>query len=297
MYISRNDCKTYWGMLSPAVITLVLITIIPMVFILYTSMSDWNLIDRSSPLFLGFRFLKNYRELFKDENFWHALYVTVVFTIASLVIEVILGVILALLFNREFKGWTVMRSFLLIPMMSTPAVIGLAWRILYNPQFGIINYFLSLFNINGPCWLSNPKLALFSIILVDVWEWTPFMALSTLAALQIMPKEQIESAKIDGADTFSLLRYIILPMILPVILISASFRLGSLLRWFDTFYTMTSGGPGRVTENLGLYLWRTGFYYFNVSYAAACAVVLIIVTVILTYIFVKASKIEKPKEV
>jgi multiple sugar transport system permease protein len=265
-----------------------------MLFLFYISFTEWNLIDNASPIFSR---LKNYIDLLGDVNFRHSLRLTVIFTVISLVIEVVLGVLIALLFNNKFKGWTVMRSFLLIPMMSTAAVMGLTWRILYNPQFGIINYILSLFNINGPIWLGNPKLALFSLILVDVWEWTPFMALSSLAALQIVPKEPIESAKIDGADSFSLFRYIILPMILPVILIAASFRLGSLLRWFDTFYTMTAGGPGRATENLGMYLWRTGFYYFNLSYAAAGSVILIVLTIFVTYGFVKASRMDQPKEV
>lgn len=284
------DRRFLWGMLAPAVFFLFVVTAIPTCYVLYASFSKWSLTKSAFPQLTGF---ENYIKLFTDEYFYNSLRVTVIFTVVSLIFEMILGTGIALLLFRQFKGRAVLRSLILLPMMVTPAVVGLMWRIMLNSDFGIINYIISVFGGTGPNWLSSETMAMVSIIMVDVWEWTPFVALSVLASLQTRSQDQVEGALIDGANTFQIFRYITYPHIQPILFISGSFRLGALLRWFDTIYVMTSGGPGRSTQNLPMYIYQTGFYYMNMGYSAALAVILLILTIFVTYLVVKRSKIDE----
>ncbi|HEY8463410.1 MAG TPA: sugar ABC transporter permease [Bacillota bacterium] len=285
-----QDKQILWTMLGPAVIFLFLITAVPMGYVLYASFSTWNLGSSSWPKLSG---IGNYLKLVTDEYFFNALKVTSIFTTVSLLLEISLGILVALMLYRKFKGRGILRSFILIPMMITPSVIGLIWRIMLNSDFGIINYLFSCFGINAPAWLASTSTALGCIIVVDVWEWTPFVALSVLAALQTRSQDQVESALIDGAGPVKIFRYVTFPHIQPVLYIAASFRLGALLRWFDTIYVMTAGGPGRATENLPMYIYQTGFFYLNMGYSATIAVFLLVLTIAVTYGFVRQSKIDE----
>jgi multiple sugar transport system permease protein len=276
-------------MLLPAVLFLFLVTAFPTMYVVYASLSKWNLTKSAYPVISGFQ---NYSHLFTDSYFFESLGVTCVFTATSLVVEIILGILVALLLFRSFHGRSIARSAVLMPMMVTPAVVGLMWRILYNPQFGIINFILGCFGFTGPLWLASTSMALISIILVDVWEWTPFVALSVLASLQTRSQDQVESARIDGANKVQIFRYITLPHIQPVVFIAGSFRFGALLRWFDTIYVMTAGGPGRSTENLPMYIYKTGFFYLDMGYSSAIAVLLLCLTMLVTLGFVKQSRID-----
>jgi multiple sugar transport system permease protein len=288
--VRESDRISFFVLLLPAVLFLFLITVFPTLYVVYASLSKWNLTKNPYPLLSGFQ---NYQHLFTDVYFFESLGVTCIFTASSLIIEIILGILIALLLFRSFIGRGVARSVILMPMMITPAVVGLMWRILYNPQFGIINFLLSCFGIKGPLWLASTSMALLSIIFVDVWEWTPFIALSVLASLQTRSQDQVESALIDGANGLQIFRYVTLPHIQPVVFIAGSFRLGALLRWFDTIYVMTAGGPGRSTENLPMYIYKTGFFYLDMGYSSAIAVFLLCLTMMVTLSFVKKSKIDK----
>lgn len=287
--INRQDRKAAWTMLAPAVIFLFFVTAVPMLFVLYASFSDWNLIRNATPELSGFG---NYVKMFTDPYFYNSVGVTLIFTVVSLVLEIILGILVALLLFRNFRGRGALRSFVLIPMMITPSVVGLIWRIMFNSDFGIINFLLTSIGLPAPQWLSTSNMALASIILVDVWEWTPFVALSVLASLQTRSQDQVESARIDGANALQIFRFITYPHIQPVVYIAGSFRLGALLRWFDTIYVMTAGGPGRSTQNLPMYIYQTGFFYLNMGYSATIAVFLLVLTITVTYGFVKQSKID-----
>jgi multiple sugar transport system permease protein len=288
--IRKSDQIAFFILLLPAVLFLFLITVFPTLYVVYASLSKWNLTKNPYPLLSGFL---NYKHLFTDLYFFESLGVTCIFTVSSLILEIILGILIALLLFRSFVGRGIARSIILMPMMITPAVVGLMWRILYNPQFGIINFVLSCFGIKGPLWLASTSMALLSIIFVDVWEWTPFIALSVLASLQTRSQDQVESALIDGANGLQIFRYVTLPHIQPVVFIAGSFRLGALLRWFDTIYVMTAGGPGRSTENLPMYIYKTGFFYLDMGYSSAIAVFLLCLTMMVTLSFVRQSKIDK----
>lgn len=288
--LTKPDKRFVFGMLAPAVIFLLVVTALPTLYVLFASFSKWNLTKAASPSLTGFQ---NYAKLIADEYFYNSLGVTAVFTVVSLLLEMTFGILVALLLYRRFRGRAVLRSLILLPMMVTPAVVGLMWRIMLNSSFGIVNYIIGEFGGKGPQWLSTEGMAMVTIIMVDVWEWTPFVALSVLAALQTRSQDQVEGALIDGANTWQIFRYITYPHIQPILFIAGSFRLGALLRWFDTIYVMTAGGPGRATQNLPMYIYQTGFYYMNMGYSAAIAVILLALTILLTLFFVKQSKIEK----
>ncbi|MEA5015711.1 MAG: sugar ABC transporter permease [Candidatus Limiplasma sp.] len=284
----RRDRSALVAMLAPSVIFLFLITAVPLGYVLYSSFSNWVLTKSPYPRLSGFG---NYVKMFADPYFYNSLKVTAIFTVGSLILEIVLGTLIALLLFRKFRGRGILRSFILIPMMITPAVIGLIWRIMLNSDFGIISYILTSFGVDAPSWLADTATALPCLIAVDVWEWTPFVALSVLAALQTRSQDQIESALIDGAGPLKVFRYITFPHIQPILFIASSFRMGALLRWFDTIYVMTAGGPGRSTQNLPMYIYQTGFYYLNMGYSATIAVFLLALTIAVTYLFVRQSKI------
>jgi multiple sugar transport system permease protein len=288
--IKQSNRIVLFIMLGPAVLFLFLITVFPTLYVVYASLSRWNLTRNPYPVISGFQ---NFKHLFTDLYFFESLGVTCIFTIGSLVLEIIFGILIALLLFRSFLGRGIVRSVVLMPMMITPAVVGLMWRILYNPQFGVINFILNSLGIKGPLWLASTSMALLSIILVDVWEWTPFIALSVLASLQTRSQDQVDGALIDGANGLQIFRYVTLPHIQPVVFIAGSFRLGALLRWFDTIYVMTAGGPGRSTENLPMYIYKTGFFYLDMGYSSSIAVFLLCLTMLITFVFVKQSKIDE----
>lgn len=286
----RQDKKVAMGMLLPSVIFLLVVTALPMLYVLYASFSTWKLTRSAYPVITG---LQSWKAMFSDAYFYNSLWVTLRYTAFSLIAEMILGVVVALLLVRDFPGRAIVRSFVLIPMMITPTVVGLIWRIMLNSDFGILNWLISQIGFNPPAWLADSRTALLSLIVVDIWEWTPFVALSVLAALQTRSRDQVEAALIDGASSIQIFRYITLPHIQPVLYISASFRLGALLRSFDTFYVMTAGGPGVSTQNLPMYIYQNGFFYMKMGYASALSVFLMLVTILITYFFVYRSKIEE----
>jgi len=289
--IKGKSKKTGIFMLLPSVILLFLLTTLPFAYLLFLGFCRWDLTVMKSPRFVG---ISNYLSVMQDKNFWNALRVTLIFVTGGVTIETFLGLGIALLLNKNLPGRRLIRGTVLLPMMITPAVIGLIWRILYHPQFGLINYFLNeILKIPSPLWLANPKLALYSLIIVDIWEWTPFMALTILAGLQALPHEPYEAGKIDGGSNLQLLWYITLPRLRPIILIGVSFRIVTTFRWFDTFYVMTSGGPGRATESLVYYSFTNAFFYFKMGYASTIAIIVLIFVVALSYLLVKFSGIEE----
>ncbi len=186
--MTRKDRKVCAGMLLPAVIFLLVVTALPMLYVFFASFSNWRLTKSAYPVLTG---LQSWRAMFKDPYFYNSLFVTLRFTVCSLVAEIVFGVAVALLLAREFPGRAIVRSFVLIPMMVTPTVVGLMWRIMLNSDFGIINWLLEQMGFNPPAWLANSKTALLCLTIVDIWEWTPFVALSVLAALQTQSKATV----------------------------------------------------------------------------------------------------------
>jgi multiple sugar transport system permease protein len=211
--------------------------------------------------------------------------------------SLVFGLGLALLFDRELHGMVLWRSLLIVPMVVTPVSIGLTWRMMYSDQTGVINFALGQLGLPRPLWIESPDTALVSVILVDIWEWTPFMFLILLAGLRSLPLSPFESAKVDGASAWQRFIYLTLPMLWPVIAVAVLLRAIDALRIFDQIFIMTRGGPAQATDLFSLFLYRTGFKHAYISYAAALSWVLLILTTVLLVYFVRVTGIFRGKEV
>ncbi|RQW04885.1 sugar ABC transporter permease, partial [candidate division KSB1 bacterium] len=218
---------------------------------------------------------------------------TMIYTGTAVTVEFLLGLSLALLLNTKIAGRGIFRSMMLSPMMLPPIVAAIIFKVIYIPDFGVINWFLEFFGITGIVWEASAKTAMFSIILVDIWEWTPFMFLILLAGLQALPLDPYESAKVDGASEVQIFFYITFPMLKPAVLIALLLRIMDTLRIFDQVFIMTGGGPANVTETMSLYIYRHGFRFSNVGYATAMSFVMLVLTVTISNIFISRLKTEE----
>lgn len=272
----------HWIFPAPGVLVLCAIMVFPSLFNLYISLHEWFAASAARPEFVG---LENYlRILTEDDVFPAAVGLTLSFTLLAVGAELLLGLGVALILHREFRGQSLARAAFLLPMMATPAAIGLVWVLIYHPTLGVLNYLLYLGNIPPQEWLADSRLVIPSLAIVDVWQYTPFVTMVVLAGLAAIPLEPFESARIDGAGSWQLFRYITLPMLRPTLVVAALFRVIDSLKVFDTIYVMTQGGPGRASETLNLYAFRTAFEYFHVGYAAALSAILIALVVFVSVI-------------
>jgi multiple sugar transport system permease protein len=185
----------------------------------------------------------------------------------------------------------VARALLIVPMMVTPVVVGVIWRMALNPDYGVINYLLSLLHVAGPDWLSSPSLAMVSIVLTDVWLSTPFVTIIIIAGISSLPRDPFEAAKVDGANAFQSFFYITLPLLKPVIWVAVMFRLIDSFKRFDSIFIMTGGGPGIATETLNLYAYNTAFFYMDTGYASALASFLFIIIAVVSIFTI--SKVQR----
>jgi multiple sugar transport system permease protein len=258
----------------PAALCIALLILFPLAFNLYMSLQSWFVSSTTPPKYVG---LQNFLEIFgKDARFWNALWITIKFTTWSVLIQLVLGLGIAVYLHREFRGRGLVRTVMLLPMVSTPVAVALIWVIMFNPSLGILNYLLSCLGLKPLLWLGHPRTALPSLIFMDTWKWTPFMVLILHAGLQSLPLTPFEAATIDGASRWQVFRFITLPLLRPSIAVSLIFRTMDSLKTFDTIYVMTEGGPNNASEILNIYVFQTGFKYFHIGYASALAVVLLL---------------------
>ncbi len=229
----------------------------------------------------------------KDPFFWNALKNTAIYTCSAVSVEFVIGLSLAMFLTTKITGRNVFRSLILAPMMLPPIVVALIFKIIYIPDFGIINWFLALFGIKGIIWEASADTALISLILVDVWEWTPFMFLILLAGLQAIPLDPYEAAEVDGATRFQIFRDITFPMLRPAVLIALLLRIMDTLRIFDQIFIMTGGGPANATETMSIYIYRHGFRFTNIGYATAMSFIMLIITIVISNLFIKRLKTEE----
>jgi multiple sugar transport system permease protein len=224
--------------------------------------------------------LAHFARLASDQFFLAALGHTLVYASVALTFEFLLGFGLALLVDRPLRGRGLFRALLLVPMMLPPVVVGVVWRLMLNPDFGAINGTLRSVGLTTDAltWTASPKLAMLSVIAVDVWQWTPFVFLVLLAGLQAIPQEPYEAARIDGSSAWQTFRFITLPLLKPALLIALLLRTMDLLRVFDQIFILTEGGPGFATETVSLYIYRAAFRFFDFGYAAAMSFILLIIT-------------------
>lgn len=245
----------------------------------WISLHDWSVGDPTSPRFVG---LANYGQLLTgDSRFLRATLNTASFTLASVAIEFGLGFAMALVFSRPFRGRGIARTAFLLPMMATPVATSLVWLMMFNPTAGLLNFLLTSAGLPPSLWVADPRLAMPSLVLVDVWHWSPLIMLILLAGLAALPRDPYESAMIDGASSLQQFRYLTLPLVRPAIVVALLFRAVDALKTFDTIFVITGGGPAYATETLSIYAFSTGFLYFNMGYASAMLVILFALVLVL----------------
>ncbi len=263
--------------LIPAGLATVLVLAVPLGLSAYYSVTGWMITVPNS----GNRivWLGNYAAVLFDKAFWNAVGVTLIYTIAGATCEAALGLALALLFRQTFPGRGILRTLMILPMVLTPAVVGMFWKLLYDDDYGIYNYALSLVGLPHISWLSR-TMALPSVLLMDIWETSPFFMLVLLAGLLTEDKSAVEAARIDGASAWQITRYLTLPHLVPYIAIAAAFRAIAALSEFDKVYMLTLGGPGSATTTMSLLNYKLGFVAFNIGRASAMSWVIAIITVV-----------------
>jgi len=279
--------------LAPTVIILLVLSIFPLIYNIYLSFQKTGISPEITTEFIG---LKNYVKIFSDPFFWNVLKNTLIFIFSVLVVEIVLGLIVAMSIRKLFEKSVVFRTIVLMPLMITPAVVALLWRLMYNADFGIINYLLSIFGVNKIQWLSNPSMAMVSLVIIDTWQWLPFVILFFITGLSYIPKEYFEMARIDGANFYIKLKYIIFPLLKKTFLVILLFRVLDSLKIFETIFILTDGGPGVATEQLTFWSYKYMFKFFNFGYGAAISVILLITSIIFCLFLVKFFNIDSKKK-
>lgn len=272
----------------PTIIILVAIVIFPLIYSLNVSFRNYDIrLHLERYPFIG---LGNYARMFKDSRFFNSLVNAVLMIMGELSLQFSIGLGLALLFAQEFKGKKIILPLIILPMMVTPVVVGYMGRLLFETRSGPVNYMLNTIGIESLRWHASSQTALLTVILVDTWQWTPFVMMILLAGLLALPQEPFEGAKVDGASGWQIFKYLTLPLLKPVIALVIIIRTLDILRVFDVIYVLTMGGPGTSTENVNLYAYLSGFRYFNIGYASSMAWFLAIILSIGITIFFRLVK-------
>jgi multiple sugar transport system permease protein len=268
----------------PALLFLLAVSIAPLIYTVVVSLLRYNLMNPDRRGYIG---LRNFRLILESPDFWNAFWVTLKFVAIAVSVELVLGLALALVLSRDVPGIAIFRSMILVPLALAPVVVGLLWRFLINTEYGVLTYALSLFGVSRTDVLSDTSLALPVIALVDVWQWTPFMFLILLAAIQALPHEPFEAAAIDGASTWETIRHITLPMLRYPILVAVLLRTIDAFRVYDLIFMMTRGGPVNATDTMSWSIYNMGFRNFNMGYSAALALILLVIVSVIVTVFVR----------
>lgn len=272
----------------PAVIAVILLMGFPIAYTAYLSLHKWFVSSLTPPTWIG---LGNYLMLFRDERFLQSVWHTAVFTAVAVVVQCVLGVAMALLFNQEFRGRGQVKTLFLLPMAATPVAIALVWMMLLDPGIGLINWLLKTVHLPQPLWTGDPKLVLFTLALVDTWQWTPLVMLIVLAGLAALPKDPFEAALVDGANGWQTFWQVTLPMLRPSIVVAILFRLIDTLKTFDIIYIITGGGPGWASETINLFSFNQGFVYFHMGYASAVLMLLLAIVLTLSLALIRLRRV------
>ena len=266
---------------APAIIILFVIVIVPIAYNVFLAFHKW-MIGLGAPRFVG---LDNFVRLLSDARVWNGLKVMAYFSGLSLTLEIVLGLLVASYFNREFRGEGIVQAMYIFPFAATPVAVALIWRVMLNPEIGVMNYVLRSIGLSGSLWVSSSSTVIPSLVLVDVWKWTPMITLIILAGLKSLPMEPYEAARIDGASTLQIFWYLTLPFIRPVMVAALMLRSLDNLKEFDTIYTITQGGPGIASETLYLYSYNVGFNFMKAGYGSALMVVVFLIVLLFNVVF------------
>lgn len=276
----------------PVLMFLLIVSVIPTIVTISNSLTAFSLSDLTKRgAFIG---LENYRDLLSnDPNFYGAIWRTILFVVVVVPIEFALGLCVALWLNRQFIGKRIVLTLIMIPTMTAPVVVGMIWRFLLMPSFGVVSVYLSDIGLfRETSIFSQPVSAFVALMIVDVWQWTPFIMLILLAGLTAMPKSPIEAATLDGATRWQILRHIELPLLRPLIIIALMLRTIDASKVFDTVYLLTGGGPGSATEVISTFAYRVNFSSWNLGYGAAICLVLAYASLVGAALFFKIVNLQ-----
>jgi multiple sugar transport system permease protein len=270
--INRREQLIGWLLLIPALLVLSLVFVYPIVRAFWLSLFTENLSTQLQPVFSG---LANYSRMLGDGRFWQSMGNTTIFTVVSVLLELVLGMGIALVLNQSFRGRGIVRTIAIIPWALPTAIMGLAWTWIFNDQFGVVNDLLQRLGLiqTGISWLGEPTLAMMALIIADVWKTTPFISIILLAGLQSIPQDLYEAHSMDGANPWQSFCQITLPLLMPQILIALLFRFAQAFGIFDLVQVMTGGGPAGATETVSIYIYSTVMRYLDFGYGAALVVV------------------------
>jgi len=270
-FLARRH-RSYYLFVVPALVVVGAVIIFPWLFTVWMSAFDWKI--GTVAHFVGF---DNYTGLATNQRFLESIVHTFYFTALAVVVPLILGLVAALIFHRDFPFRGVLRSVFTMPMMATPVAVALVWTMMFHPQQGVLNYLLSVVGLPPSLWVYSPTWVIPSLVLVEIWHWTPLVMLIILGGLAALPTEPYESARLDGASEWQLFRYITLPLVAPFLVVAAVIRTIDALKAFDTIYVISQGGPGTASETINLYLYLQAFAFYNVGNASAVVVVFFVI--------------------
>ncbi|HWX47538.1 MAG TPA: sugar ABC transporter permease [Roseomonas sp.] len=264
----RNYARRYGWFIVPAGAVVLAVILFPWAFTLFMSAHDWKI--GGGRVYVGF---ENYRKLFTDERFLWSVVRTLYYTVLAVILPMIFGTVAALVFHRRFPLRGLARTVFILPMMATPVAVALVWTMMFHPQLGVLNWLLTQVGLPPSMWVYDARTVIPTLVIVEVWHWTPLVMLIVLGGLASLPVDPYEAAKIDGASAWQAFRHITLPLLMPFIVVALIIRTIDALKAFDTIYVITQGGPGTSSETINIFLYLQGFAYYNMGYASAVVVV------------------------
>jgi multiple sugar transport system permease protein len=279
--------RFYWYCLWPSLAVLIVVTLAPTLYLLVTSFTPLDLTQPQTAWNFA-RPLLNYQLLLADARFHNSLWVQAKLSFWTVGAQLILGFLFALLLNVRSSILEALRTVFLIPMVLPPIVVAIIWKVLYTPDISPLHWSASALGFDMPALITHPDYALLAIIIADTWEWFPFTMLMILAALQMMPEEYVDAAKIDGASVFQMTLYVTLPYLKGVLLVAGLFRLIDSIKAFPLIFILTDGGPGTVTEVTNFYSYIQAFNFSYLGYSSAITVILVAITLVLSWSIIKA---------
>lgn len=276
-----------YALLVPAFVIVLATTLYPLAYSFVTSFREWDLTKQRRPG--GFVGVENYVHAATESGFQNSLWVTTIFVVTSVILTVFLAMLLALLLRRTGRLHTFTRIILILPFAMSPALIGVSYRFMFNPEFGVLAKGLGAVfpGLEGTPWLANPDLAMAILVITDVWHWTPYMTFMCLGGLASIPRETEEAARIDGASNLRIMFGIILPQMKGVLLVTAVLKTIFALKMFDQVVTLTGGGPGTSTETMAFFIFNVGFKWFDMGYASALAWILTVIMMLISAWYVR----------
>ena len=270
--------------ISPSMLLLLGMSVFPLLWALYLSFTDYSATSSEAAHFVGFQ---NYVDVLTSPEVHTRAWTTAVFVVGAVTLQTVLGFSIAYLISRRTRGRGLLTTLFLIPMMLSPVVVGLFWRFMLDAQFGVINSLLGSIGLEPVEWLTQPETALLCLVVVDTWQWTPFIMLIALAGLTAVPKYLYEAASIDRASEWFKFRNITLPLVWPLLLIAVMFRAIEAFRQFDLVYVLTQGGPGVSTETLSFHVYKVAFLGFRTGIASAYGILMVIIVIVLAQFYLR----------